>query len=95
VPGAGHELVGATVDLGDHGVDAEVDPVFGVPPLRVHEHGVAPGAALQVPLGERGPLVGPARLGAEQDDAPVESLGAQRLGGLRAGHPGPDDDERG
>jgi hypothetical protein len=41
-----------------------------------------------------GPLVRTVRLGADEDDAPVESLLPEGLGRLSAGHAGADDDER-
>ena len=71
----------------------QVDVVLGVPALRVHERRVALGLALQVALRQRRALVGAVRLGAEQDQAPVEPLGAQRLHGLGPGQAGPDDGE--
>lgn len=69
--------------------------MLGAPRLRVHEHAVAPGDVLQVPLGQRGPLVGSMGLVDEEDDASVEALGAQRFGGLRAGQARIYDGERG
>ena len=67
--------------------------MLGVPLGRVHEHRSRLGVALQVALGQRWPLVGPVRLGPEQDDPSVEALGAQGLGGLGAGQAGADDGE--
>ena len=95
VPVGGDEPVGVPVDRGDRGVDPQVDPVVGVPLGRVHEDRVAVGAALQVGLGQRWPLVGPVGLGAEQDDVSVESFGAQRLGGFGACQARADDGECG
>ena len=54
---------------------------------------VALGLAAQVVLAQRRALVGPLGLGAQQHDAPVEALLAQRLDGLAAGHAGAHDDE--
>jgi hypothetical protein len=54
---------------------------------------VATGLPAQVVLAERGALVGPLGLGAQQDDAAVEARLAQGLRGLAARHAGADDDE--
>src|SRR3712207_3392397 len=67
---------------------------LGVPPGVVDEGAVAAGAAEQVLLGQRRPLVGPLGFGADEHDRPVEPLLPQRLGGLGAGQSGTDDDER-
>jgi hypothetical protein len=91
---AGHDLVGAAIDRGDRGVEAELDLVLGVPVRGVHVDGVAAGAALEVSLGQRWPLVRPVWLGAEQDDASIEAFDAQRFGGLRPGQSRADDGER-
>jgi hypothetical protein len=93
-PVTGHELVVTAVDRGHHGVESEVHLVLGVPLRRVHVDRVALRAALQVSLGQRWPLVGPVRFGPEQDDASVETVGAQRFGGLGAGQARADDGER-
>ena len=78
----GLDLVRGRVDRGDPRAEAQVDVLLGVPLRRVHERRLGP--ALQVVLRQRRPLVRHVLLGAEEHDAPVEPLGAQRLGGLRA-----------
>ena len=69
----------------------ELDVVLGVPAGVVHASLLALGAAEQVALRQRRPLVGHLRLAGDQDDAPVEALRAQGLGRLRAGQPTADD----
>jgi hypothetical protein len=95
VPAAGQRhLAAAPVDPGDRRAGQQLDAVGVVPVRRVHEDGVALGLALQVALGQRRPLVGPdVLLGGEHDPA-VETLPAQRFGGLGAGPAAAGDDDR-
>ena len=67
--------------------------VLGVEALVVDVDLLAAGLAAQVVLGQRRPLVRALVLGADQQQAPVEALCAQGLGGLGAGQAGADDDE--
>ena len=76
VPVGGHDLVGAAVEGGDGGPEPQVDLVVGVPLGWVDVDGVAGGAAVQVALGQRWPLVGSVGFGPEQHDASGEALGS-------------------
>ena len=71
----------------------ELDLLLGVEALGVDVDRVPLGPALQVVLGERRALVGPVRLGPDEDDAPVEALLAQGLGRLRPRQARPHDHE--
>ena len=73
---------------------AQLDVVRGVPALVLLQPGGLLALAAQEVLAERRPLVRTVRLGADEDDAPVEALLAEGLGRLAAGHAGADDDER-
>jgi len=88
----GH-LVGSPVDGGDSGVQPQVHVVLGVPPLRVDVDLLQLGFALQVVLGQRGPVVGAFVFFPEEDDPAVERLLAERFGGLGASQARPDDDK--
>jgi hypothetical protein len=66
--------------------------VLGVEALVVDVDLLATDLAAQVILRQRRALVGPLALGSDEDDPPVETLLAKRLGGLRAGQAGADDD---
>ena len=88
-------LVGLRVERGGRDIEPQVDVVLGVPILLMDEDRRPLCATRQVALGQRWTLVGQVRLGTDQRDAAVESLPAQRLGGLGPGKAGPDDDERG
>ena len=68
--------------------------MLGVEALGVDVDPLALELAAQVVLGERRPLVGPLRLGADEHHAPLEAALAQRLGGLGAGEARPGDHER-
>ena len=79
------DLAAAGVDRGHRGAGSSSIVVLGVEPLRVHVDVLALGLAAQVVLGQRRTLVRALALGADEHDAPVEALLAQRLGGLGAG----------
>ena len=83
-PGGGHGGR-ATVDGRDGDALAQVHVVFGVPLGSVHVDRVTAVLAEQVALGQRRALVRTLRLGAQQHDLAVESLVAQRFGGLGPG----------
>ncbi len=78
---------GLQVDGGGGGTGTQVYVVLGVPAVLVHEHRVAPRAAGEIALGQRGPLVGPLGLFADQDDPAAEALGPQSLHRLGPGQP--------
>jgi hypothetical protein len=58
--------------------------VLGVVALVVHVDLLAPDLAAEVVLRQRRALVGPLLLRPHEDDAPLEALLAERLGGLGA-----------
>jgi hypothetical protein len=68
--------------------------VLLVPAGLVHPRLLALGAAEEVALRQRGSLVGQFGLLRDEHDPAVEALGAQRLGGFRAGQSATDDHER-
>jgi hypothetical protein len=74
------------------GAEPHLDVVLGVEPLVVDVDLLAADLAAQIVLGERRALVWPLVLGADKHDPPVEPLLPERLGGLRAGQAGSDDD---
>ena len=94
-PVVGHALAAGEDDRGavgverlDRGAGAQLDRVLVVEALVVDVDRLVVGLATEDVLGQRRALVGPLALGAEQDDAALEALLAQRLGGLGAGQPG-------
>ena len=68
--------------------------MLGVEALVVHVNLLAPDLAAQVVLRQRRALVGALLLGADQHDAAVEALLAERLGSLGAGEARADDHVR-
>ena len=89
-----HDRAGADVERLDRRLGAQLDRVLLVPGrVLLQVDRVAVGLAAQVVLAQRRALVGALGLGAQQDDAAVESRVAQGLRGLAARHAGADDDE--
>ena len=88
------DLVLGRLQRADRRAEPQVDVVLGVPLRRVHPGRLPLLLAEQVALGQRRSLVRRLVLVAEQHHRPVEALGAQRLGRLRAGQAGAHDDVR-
>jgi hypothetical protein len=80
-----HDLRCGERQLGDVDAGAQLDVVVGVEAGVVNPDRVVAGLAAQVVLRERRSLVRAHVLLAEQHDAAVEALLAQRLRGLRSG----------
>ena len=86
-------FVCSAVDFGNPCTQTQVDVVFGVP-LRGMDVDLFPlGAAQQVALRQGRSVIRAVILIADEDDLAVETVGAQRLGGLGAGQPGAHDDK--
>ena len=85
------QLLDAGLDPGHPGRGPELDLMLAVELGRMHVGLLA--LAAQILLGERRALVRSLGLVADQDQAAIEALLAQGLGGHGAGQAGPDDDE--
>ena len=86
-------FVCSAVDFGDACAQTQVDVVFGVPLRGMDVDLFALCAAQQVALRQGWSVIWAVILIADEDDFSVESVGAQRLGGLGAGQPGAHDDK--
>ena len=88
-----HDLPARRIDGLDRRRRLELHALLAVPRLGVDVDLVELFVAAQVFLGQRRTDVRPMRLAPEQDDAAVEAVLAQRLGGLRAREAGADDED--
>ena len=82
------------VESHDGAPQQQLDVVRGIEALGMDVDPLALELAAQVVLGERRPLVGSLRLGADQHDATLEAPLTQRLGGLGARQARPRDHDR-
>jgi hypothetical protein len=92
--GVQRELAVVGIDVDDALAEAQLDLVVGVEARLVDEHRLPVGLPTQELLGEGRTLVRALGLGADEHNAAVEAILAQRLRRLGAGHAGADDRER-
>ncbi len=82
------------IDLGDAGVQSDLDPVRAVERLRTQGNPIGLGVSGQIVLRQIGSIAGQGRVGAEQGDGPLIALAPQGFGRRIARCPAADDHHR-